>query len=360
MKKIFLMLVFLAHSIYAMTITDILDRKVEIKDKKELKIALGFYFEEYFAVAGEDGFKNIVGWSKRYWLNRRQSTWDEFYKAYPQIDKIPDIGYTAIGTLSVEKIISLEPDVLIMPMFDYKKIKDDIKKLENLNIAVVFIDFHKQTLQNHQKSIEILGKILHKEQRAKQINEFYAKYMNLVYERMKNVKHKPRVYVEFSAKEGPSTFGPTYGNLMWGALVQNCGGDNITKDAIKGSSGSVNPELIVSKNPEVIIFAGNYFDNNYDNIPLGYQITKEQATANLDKYAARAGWNEIDAVKNKQIHALYHDLSRHIFDFAGTLYFAKVIQPELFKDIDPEKVLAEFFDKFYPIPLSGTWMVSWQ
>lgn len=360
MKKIILALILFINCVYGIAINDIMGRNVEVKDKKELKFVLGFYFEEYFAVAGEKGIDNIAGWSKGYWLGRRQSTWDEFIKKYPQINSIPDVGYSAKGTLSLEKIISLEPDVVIMPMFDYKKFAPEIDKLNELGIATIFIDFHKQTIENHNKSIEILGKLLKNEKRAKEINKFYNKQMELVQNRMKNVKHKPRVYVEFSAKEGPATFGPTYGNLMWGALVQNCGGDNITKDAIKGSSGTVNPELIVDKDPEVIIFAGNYFDNSYDNIPLGYSITKEQASANLDKYAARPGWSNITAIKNKQMHALYHDLSRHIFDFAGTIYFAKVIQPELFKDIDPEKTLAEFFDKFYPVPLSGTWMISWK
>ena len=32
-----------------------------------------------------------------------------------------------------------------------------------------------------------------------------------------------------------------------------------------------------------------------------------------------------------------------------------MIQPELFKDMDPEKNLAEFFDKYMPVKLDGVW-----
>ena len=50
----------------AATLTDVLDRRVEVKDEVA-KVVLTFYFEEYFVTTGEEGVSKIAGWSKGYW-----------------------------------------------------------------------------------------------------------------------------------------------------------------------------------------------------------------------------------------------------------------------------------------------------
>lgn len=37
---------------------------------------------------------------------------------------------------------------------------------------------------------------------------------------------------------------------------------------------------------------------------------------------------------------------------------AKLCQPELFADVDPEENLRTFFEKYMPVELEGVWMVS--
>lgn len=78
----------------------------------------------------------------------------------------------------------------------------------------------------------------------------------------------------------------------------------------------------------------------------------------MQTYAQRPGWSELNAVKNGRMYALYHDLSRHIFDFAGLQFFAKTIHPDLFDDLDPDAALREFHEKFYPVEYTGTWFLG--
>ena len=55
----------------------------------------------------------------------------------------------------------------------------------------------------------------------------YSERINEVYSRLEDIDaEKPRVYVE-CGWEGPSEYGNTYGNCMWGALVEKCKGINI-------------------------------------------------------------------------------------------------------------------------------------
>ncbi|QKF85244.1 iron ABC transporter, periplasmic iron-binding protein [Campylobacter blaseri] len=358
-RKLVLIVLF---SIFACAteVIDILDRKVDIKDNPK-RVVLTFYFEEYFTATKDDGIDKIVGWSRKYWEGRRQASWDAFKEKFPQIDEIPDVGYGPKNTISFEKIISLKPDVVVFALNDYAKVKNNLANLEAANIPAVFIDFHDQKLSNHVKSMEILGEIFKTQDKVKKVVEFYKSKFEIVQNRLKNIPNfkKPKVYLEFSEKDGPSVFGGTWDDKMWGAFANIAGGENIAKGIVKGTTATINPELIIAKNPDVIIFAGNYFLNSYKNIPLGYGITKEQAKANLKAYATRPGWNSINAVKNGHIYALYHDLSRHIFDFTGVLFFAKALHPEIFSDIEPEEELKKFFDEFYPVKYSGTWMISY-
>jgi iron complex transport system substrate-binding protein len=164
--------------------------------------------------------------------------------------------------------------------------------------------------------------------------------------------------MEFSDAAGPSVFGPTYGKQMWGALIDQCGGDNIARDLVQGANGTILPEQILSANPDIVIFAGNQFANSGVNVGLGYTSDKAVAVKNLASYAERPGWNELNAVKNRKMYALYHDLSRHIFDVAGLQFIAKVIHPELFSDLAPDATLKEFHERFYPVEYTGAWMIA--
>lgn len=154
--------------------------------------------------------------------------------------------------------------------------------------------------------MEILGEIFGQQDKIKAVNEFYISKFELVKNRFadnqKNLK-KPKVYVEFSQKEGPEVFGTTYDDKMWGAFINLAGGDNIAKGLIKGTSATINPEFIVAKNPDIIIFAGNYFKDSFNNIPLGYGINKEQAALNYEKYTQRPGWSNLNAIKKGNVFA---------------------------------------------------------
>lgn len=355
-KKIFAILC-LAYTLNGAVINDILGRNVEINGNK---VVLTFYFEEYFVTTGENGLGNIVGWSQNYWKNRRDATYNAFLAKFPTLENIPDVGYTGKNTLSFEKIISLKPDLVIFAKNDYEKVKSSLHRLDKAKIAAVFIDFHEQIPEQNMRSMEILGEIFGKSEKIKKVNQFYKEKYDLVENHLKNAKNlkKPKVYVEFSAKGGANEFGATYDDKMWGAFVSLAGGENIAKGLVKGTSAMINPEFIIAKNPDVIIFAGNYYKNSLKNIPLGYEVSENLAKSNINDYKNRLGWQNLNAVKNSQIYAIYHDLSRHIFDFAGILFFAKALHPEIFSDIDPNLELKKFFDEFYPVKFSGTWMVK--
>lgn len=342
-------------------VTDLCGRNVKLEKPAE-KVVLTFNFEEYFAVTGEEGRSKIVGWARAYWEGRRQSTWDVFTEKYPELKEIPDVGYVPKNTFNVETVISLKPDLVLMAKNDFDSVQTDLDRLEAAGIPVVFVDYHVQTQENHEKSTLLIGEVMGQKEKAQELVDYYQEQTSIVTERIAEAGadlHRPKVYVEFSEASGPETFGASYGKQMWGALAEQCAGENIAKDLVEGASSPIMPEQILAANPDIIIFAGNQFADSDVNVGLGYTSEKDLAVKNLNSYGEqRPGWSELNAVKNGNMYALYHDLSRHIFDFAGLQFFAKTIHPELFEDLDPDQTLREFHERFYPVEYTGTWFVS--
>lgn len=337
-------------------VTDMKGRTVTLPSEID-RVVVTFNMEEYFAVAGEEGIEQLAGWSHKYWLGRRNDAYEAFTAVYPQLKDIPDVGYNA--DISIEAIISLQPDVVLASSTgaNYNALEPAFDNLRAAGIECVFFDFHAQTIEKHTESVKLLGKILGQEERANEIAEFYTDQMAVISERLADLpdEARPRVYMEFSM--GPGQFGNTWSEQMWGALIRECGGTNIAA-GMEGASVDIAPEQVISADPEVIIFTCSPREDVSDNVVLGYGADESLAREHLEAYKAREGWTALSAVKENNMGALYHDLSRHIFDFAGAQFLAKQIQPEIFADLDPEANLAEFFERFMPVELDGVWTLS--
>lgn len=338
-------------------VTDVLDRTITLPEDVE-KVVVTFNLEEYLAVTGEEGIDKLVGFSHDYWKGRREDAWKTYVTKFPQIQELPDVGYN--DTISAESIISLDPDVVLMSApVNYDYIEPELDKFAEAGIEVAFVNYHKQTVEMHRSSTELIGEIMGQEERAKEISDFYEDQVKLIEERISGLEEnaeRPKVYMEYSI--APNTYGNSWADKMWGALIPQCGGINIAAGLSDGNSVEVAPEQVIASNPDLIVFTGCLVDDNNENIVVGYGADREKALERLQAYKEREGWSGLNAVKNDRMAVLYHDLSRHIFDFAGTQMLAKLCQPELFADVDPEENLRTFFEKYMPVELEGVWMVS--
>lgn len=340
------------------TITDLSGRQLTLETPVNRIIlqdsGSGGAFYTLFALDGKNATKRIAGIDPGL-ENNRQWIWQKYVEAIPELESIPNIGNGK--DLNVESVIALKPDVLIVPKYTYNNAVDVYKKVEAAGIPVVIIDYHSETPENHRQSIEVLGKLIGKEIRAAELVNYYRKQIDEVTSRLETIDtEKPTLYLECGNK-GPSEFANTYGDFMWGALIEKCRGDNIASDVID-KCGPINPEYLLKQNPDIIIFTGSYWPANQDSLRLGYYTTKEESEKTLAPFTERAGWETLDAVKNDRVYVIHHGLSRDIWDFAAIQCIAKSTYPEEFKDLDPEANLKEFHREFLPVEYSGVWMLQ--
>ena len=126
--------------------------------------------------------------------------------------------------------------------------------MEAAGIPVVVLDFNAQTVEKHVASIAALGGVLGEVERAKTLSDIYSSAVADVSRRLIGVTDRPKVYMELGRK-GADEIGNSWGNAMWGRLVETAGGVNIAKDQV-AKWGPISPEHVLAQNPEKIFLAG--------------------------------------------------------------------------------------------------------
>ena len=343
-------------------ITDVTGRTVTLKKPAERVVlqwsGAGGPFFTISALMGKDTPKVIAGMDTSL-QDYRADMWKHFTTEMPELAKIPVVGTIGDKTFNAEQVVALNPDVIFIPVDLKDQYESDVKpKMDAAGIQTIYIDYHAEKLESHQKSIEAIGKALGKEERAAEISKFYTDRVTRVLDRVSKInKPKPTVYIEVGMN-GPEEFGNSFSsNYSWGALATMAGGDVITKDAVKKSS-PINPEFILEKNPDIIMIMGSYWPKKPTSMRLGFEATEASSQELLKAFTTeRQGWSDLKAVENKQVYSAHHGLPREVFDAAVFEYLAKTFYPEEFRDVDPEATLKEFYDKFLPFSYSGIWFM---
>ena len=343
-------------------ITDVTGRTVTLKKPAERVVlqwsGAGGPFFTISALMGKNTPKVIAGMDTSL-QDYRADMWKHFTTEMPELAKIPVVGTIGDKTFNAEQVVALNPDVIFIPVDLKDQYESDAKaKMDAAGIQTIYIDYHAEKLESHQKSIEAIGKALGKEERAEEINKFYTDRVTRVLDRVSKInKPKPTVYLEVGMN-GPEEFGNSFSsNYSWGALATMAGADVITKDVIKKTS-PINPEFILEKNPDIIMIMGSYWPKKPTSMRLGFEATEDSSQALLKAFTTeRQGWSELKAVENKQVYSAHHGLPREVFDAAVFEYLAKTFYPEEFADVNPEATLKEFYDKFLPFSYSGIWFM---
>ena len=229
----------------------------------------------------------------------------------PEVADIPSVqsGYDT----NIEQIIALEPDVLFMATM--AQTEEQIAQLERAGIQVVVSDA--QDIAGTYTAIELLGKVLDKEEEAEQIIDG----MKTVFEEIEANKldGEKTIYFEVSPLQwglwtaGSGTFMNEVAEMMG---LKNC------FDDVEGWA-QISEEQVLERNPDYILTITMYF---------GEGPTPEE------EIMARPGWENVTAVQNGNILNLVdNELSRpapRLVEGAQMLYDF-VVESEAAQELAP-------------------------
>ena len=235
-----------------------------------------------------------------------------------------------------EQIATYKPDLAII------KSTADVKLaagLEQLGIPVVYVGL--ETPEMIYKDVENLGLVFGNPARAKAINAFYQDRVRKLADKTAGIddKSKPRVLtIDYKDRSGQVAVSVAPEAWMQTIEVKLAGGAPVWTEASVGGSGwiVVNMEQVARWNADKVFVIAFLSPNPAEVIA---------------KLKADAQWKDLKAVKSNEVYAYAQDIfawdtpdTRWIL---GTMWMAKQIHPDRFKDIDLNQEVRAFFTELY-------------
>jgi iron complex transport system substrate-binding protein len=253
---------------FPLTITDDLGRDVTVEAKAQRVVSLApSNTEILFAVGAGD---QVVGVTT--------------YCSYPpEAQDREQIGGFSAKTISVEKIVALEPDLV----FSVGEIqRPAIEALEQVDITVVALD--PNDLNDVYTTIELMGRLTGHEKEAAQIVADMKARVAAVQERIATIPEEERLTVFWETYDEPLM---TVGTASFThQLIELAGGLNIFAD-LSETYPQINAEVVVKRNPAVIMGADS----------MGDKLTTELV-------GQRPGWGQVQAVQDGRIYLFNGDM----------------------------------------------------
>lgn len=319
---IFSIAIFLNAQIYE----DMLGTKIEIKKVEKIHAATPTLLYSLYAIDKD----KIAG------LNFPFNE-DEAKYIDEKIVNLPVLGgWFGQGRVpNSEMILQTKPDVILLSDSTKKMGEKKLKSsLGNIDVPLVYLKSN--TLEELVLSFSYIGKLVDKEERAKELENYGNESLNLAKEIAKKVDKKPKVYYA----EGNNGLLTDCNTSIHSELINLASGDNVHKCQATNSFGkeAINFEQVLNYNPEIILVYEKEF---YKNI---YKDKK---------------WQLIDAVKNKKVYFLpkgpfsWFDRPPSFMRLLGLKYVISILHPDLY-ELDIYEESKKFYKLFLDLDLDDS------
>ncbi|MFC3283743.1 ABC transporter substrate-binding protein [Litchfieldella rifensis] len=344
------------------TVTDIAGRQVEVNVPVQ-RVILGEGRQIYLVAAldTDDPFRRVVGWREDF-SQADPDNYAIYLEQFPQMAAIPTFGGFKDGTFDVEQAVALDPDVVIMNI-ESKQATEDARYIEKLaaaGIPVVYVDFREHPFINTEPSMRLFGRLFGEEERAEAFSAWRAAEIRRVTDVIAEADpERPAVFIDRAGGYSDDCC-MSFGDGNFGKFVEMAGGQNIAKDIIPGTFGTLNPEQIIASNPDHIIVTGGYWEayvpgGNW--VGVGPDRDEAEALRKLDALTERPALIGVKAVETDQMHAIWHQFYNSPYQFVAIQQMAKWLHPELFADLDPEATFRELHERYLPVTYRpGHWV----
>ncbi len=221
----------------------------------------------------------------------------------PEAKEKPKVG--GFAKIDLEKVVGLNPDLVLATNIHAKTV---VPELEKRGLVAVVVE--PKNVDDVLAKITFIGKLTGASENAAKLTAQLKGRIDAVTTKVATVKDKPRVFYEIDK----SLYTPGPGSFI-DDLLTKAGGVNIAADA-KSSYAQLSPEVIIAKDPEVILLGDMLFGETPESVK------------------ARPGWTNITAVKTGRIVPIPNEdvVARpgpRVVE--GLEMIARALHPDLFK-----------------------------
>ncbi len=349
-----------------LTVTDLVGRTVELPhNPQRVILGEGRLLYATSILDRDDPVERLAGWAEDMIIND-PGTYRAFRAAFPHLEDLPRFANAYAADFSAELAISLEADLIILPLGGYYRAVDGnlLATLEAAEIPTIFVDLREDMLENTAPTMALLGRIFDREEVAQRFNDFYLRETRKVTMPATRIapKDRPLVIMERAQGIGTSCCN-TYGAGNLGRLVDVAGGNNWGSSRFPGTGGEISLETILAEDPPVIIGTGADWSEARPEstaVRFGYELSADQARTELARLATRPGWEELQAVTSGNFHSVWHQFYTGPLHLVALQLFATWLHPDepAFAEVDPEATMRTFHEEFLPIPYTGVFWTS--
>jgi len=275
----------------SIVLSDGLDRRVELYEPAQRIVSLAPSNTEILFAIGAGS--QIVG--------------RDDFSDYPEEAKnVQSIGST-YGDLNTEAIVALEPDLVLAAEINSP---EQVKTLEDLGLTVYWLG-NPQDFPGLYDNLALVGVLTGREEETAALNDTLVARVNGVAEKLYGSGQRPKVFYEVDGSDPtkPWTTGP---GTFIATMIALAGGDNVGS-VLVDQYAQISSEELIRQNPEYILLGDSAFG-----------VTPESI-------GQRAGWDQIAAVKNKQVYAFDDNLASRpgprLVDGLETM--AKILNPTI-------------------------------
>jgi iron complex transport system substrate-binding protein len=251
--------------------------------------------------------------------------------AYPQLLNIPDYGN--FDKLNVEEVLQSNPDIIISP----NSAAETNKKMQSLNMPV-YVDGITVKDPNDVEATwknELMGVagLIGENDKAQQYLDYTDKILDMVKQRVSTIpqdQRKTALVVRTSILEVFAN------NISCGLCVDYAGGINVAATA-GDRYFTTSAENVAKWNPDFIF--QTIVTAPYD----------EKMAAYYDDWKADDRFKDVTAIKNGDVYVMPMGVTQWNGDVElalGVLQMAKIMYPDLFKDIDVKAEATKFYKTF--------------
>jgi iron complex transport system substrate-binding protein len=279
--------------------------------------------------------------------------------------------------MDIEKVISLEPDVVIASTYSREYYPEFEEQLSRADIPMLLTDLDEP--EKYAKEFRVFGWLMSKQERAEELINFDKELYELIGERVSKIPEdeKPSVAYGVYCPCPPGTIPPVwtippeddctrtqvYSSEEAPPYLIACSGTGYCNRIVRG--GGINAfadmegyqyvdiEAIIERDPEIFIM--DVYPDYAGFVECGYGIDDSSSLEQVrDMFMESTEWKDTTAAQKGDMYMICNSAGG-LHSSIYVLYMAKWLHPDGFNDLDPIEIHADWLDEFLGIPYKGVY-----